>query len=132
MTQNGSPSCHRGQGSKITWFQKFKTSLEHDETLSWNKVGEEERKEGMERKRKEAGVEERKEGKEKLKRKLRFVYMLREFNTSQEFGAEEYPPRRVWQAFKRYYKDSVLPTVSSFLFIEENFLKFSLPAEVYE
>lgn len=49
----------------------------------------------MERKRKEAGVEERKEGEEKLKRKLRFVYMLREFNTSQEFGAEEYPPRRV-------------------------------------
>lgn len=58
-------------------------------------MGEEERKEGMERRRKEVRVEERKEGKKKLKRKLKCIYMLREFNTSWEFRAEEYPPWRV-------------------------------------
>lgn len=49
--------------ANITWFQKFKASLEHNETLSWYKVGEEERKEGMQRRKKEVRVEGRKERK---------------------------------------------------------------------
>lgn len=58
--------------------------------------------------------------------------MLREFNTWQEFRAEDYPPWRVWQVFKCYYKDSGLPAVSSFFFTEEDILKLSVSAEGYK